>query len=112
MKLTKAWSTIGELFNMNVLNPMTVISCINELLESPDGQELPDEESLECVCALISAIGRKLDHEENAESVVRQLFASSLNHLLLLVDQRVESPRVNSIIKAVLLMRSNGWYPI
>lgn len=49
---------IGELFKLQVMVHMIMHVCVVSLLKRAD------EESLECVCLLLNAIGKKLDTDK------------------------------------------------
>lgn len=46
---------IGELFKLKMLTSKIMLSCISQLLSSSD------EEQLECLCKLLTTIGKELD---------------------------------------------------
>lgn len=47
---------IGELFKLRILSVKIMHQCILRLLSQPE-----DEESLECLCRLLSTIGKELE---------------------------------------------------
>jgi translation initiation factor 4G len=49
---------IGELFKLQMLTPNIMHQCIFNLLKAKD------DESLECLCRLVTTIGKLLDHEK------------------------------------------------
>lgn len=49
---------VGELFLLKMLPEAIMRYCIDKLLESPN------EESLECLCKLLSTVGKDLDTED------------------------------------------------
>lgn len=61
---------IGELFKLKMLTEAIMHDCVVKLLKNHD------EESLECLCRLLTTIGKDLDFEK---AKVRQLPASSFS---------------------------------
>lgn len=49
---------IGELFKLSMLTERIMHDCIMNLLKATD------EESLECLCRLVSTVGKSLDHDK------------------------------------------------
>lgn len=60
---------IGELFKMKMLTEAIMHDCVVKLLKNHD------EESLECLCRLLSTIGKDLDFEK---AKVNKALASTL----------------------------------
>jgi translation initiation factor 4G len=48
---------IGELYKLQMLTPKIMVECINMLVSTQD------EESLECLCKLLTTVGQKLDDQ-------------------------------------------------
>ena len=49
---------IGELYKLRILTENIMHNCIMKLLKAKD------DDSLECLCILMSTIGKDLDHEK------------------------------------------------
>jgi hypothetical protein len=66
---------IGELFKEKMLNEVIMHECVVRLLKPAAGTTAtrPDEESLECLCKLLSTVGKWLDHDK-AQNYMKQYF--------------------------------------
>lgn len=58
---------IGELFKLKMLTEAIMHDCVVKLLKNHD------EESLECLCRLLTTIGKDLDFEKAKVSQIRKL---------------------------------------
>lgn len=52
---------IGELFKQQMLTVNIMLRCINILLDNKD------EDSLECLCKLLTTIGKDLEHQKKQD---------------------------------------------
>ncbi len=73
-------------------------SCIDSLLKTKE------EESLECLCKLLTTIGRKMDHEK-AQDLINQYF----KRMQSLVQHKQTSSRIRFMIQDVLELRQSRW---
>ena len=67
---------IGELFKLKMLTEAIMHDCVVKLLKNHD------EESLECLCRLLSTIGKDLDFEKAKVRTQRHSFLTYLGHLI------------------------------
>ena len=90
---------IGELFKLGMLTTAIMHRCIRHLLE--DG----DEESLECLCKLLTTIGKDL---ENKNQDLTACFHSMKD-----ISQKrgKVSSRVRFMLQDVIDLRQNKWIP-
>lgn len=63
---------IGELFKLKMLTEAIMHDCVVKLLKNHD------EESLECLCRLLTTIGKDLDFEKAKVSQRKNLLSSTL----------------------------------
>nr|CAD7453382.1 unnamed protein product [Timema tahoe] len=89
---------IGELFNQQILTAYIMIRCLKHLLSEGD------EKSLECLCILITTIGRELEKKQ------------SLIHYFVKMEElsmkRGEiSNRVRFMLQDVVELRNRNWKP-
>ena len=91
---------IGELFKMNILSEAIMITCINKLLQKPE-----DEESMECMCKLLSTIGKTIDSKSKTK------VDSLMNELDQLQVKKTASSRIRFMIMDVIDLRKSGWVP-
>ena len=89
---------IGELFKLDFLTEQILHSSIESLLKNSK-----DEESLECMCKLLTTVGRKMDHEtgrnlmdqyfKRIQNMVVNIQTSSRNRFMLqdVIDLRAVS---------------------
>ncbi|XP_070561587.1 eukaryotic translation initiation factor 4 gamma 3-like isoform X5 [Ptychodera flava] len=91
---------IGELFKLKMLTEPIMHDCVVKLLKAHD------HESLECLCRLLSTIGKDLDHEK-AKPRVDQYFAQMDR----IVKSKKYSARVRFMLQDVIELRGNNWVP-
>ncbi|KAI1893865.1 hypothetical protein AGOR_G00128060 [Albula goreensis] len=91
---------IGELFKLKMLTEAIMHDCIVKLLKNHD------EESLECLCRLLSTIGKDLDFEK-AKPRMDQYF----NQMEKIIKERKTSSRIRFMLQDVLDLRRNNWVP-
>lgn len=88
---------IGELFKLQMLTTAIMYRCIEHLLSTPE------EESLECLCKLLTTIGRDLENSSvqgNAKSGPVSIYLQSmaLDTIMWLQMMMFDSSRVNIFI--------------
>ncbi|XP_035994072.1 eukaryotic translation initiation factor 4 gamma 1a isoform X3 [Fundulus heteroclitus] len=91
---------IGELFKLKMLTEAIMHDCVVKLLKNHD------EESLECLCRLLSTIGKDLDFEK-AKPRMDQYFAQMDK----IIKERKTSSRIRFMLQDVLDLRRNNWVP-
>ncbi|CAH1774611.1 unnamed protein product [Owenia fusiformis] len=91
---------IGELFKLKMLVEPIMHDCIVKLLKSND------QESYECLCRLLSTIGKDIDHEE-AKPMIDQY----ITQMQKIVDQKKTCSRVRFMLQDVMELRRNMWVP-
>ncbi|XP_076833025.1 eukaryotic translation initiation factor 4 gamma 1 isoform X1 [Brachyhypopomus gauderio] len=91
---------IGELFKLKMLTEPIMHDCVVKLLKNHD------EESLECLCRLLSTIGKDLDFEK-AKPRMDQYF----NQMEKIIKERKTSSRIRFMLQDVIDLRRNTWVP-
>uniref|UniRef100_A0A8K9XTE3 Eukaryotic translation initiation factor 4 gamma, 1a n=1 Tax=Oncorhynchus mykiss TaxID=8022 RepID=A0A8K9XTE3_ONCMY len=91
---------IGELFKLKMLTEAIMHDCIVKLLKNHD------EESLECLCRLLSTIGKDLDFEK-AKPRMDQYFAQMDK----IIKEKKTSSRIRFMLQDVIDLRRSGWVP-
>nr|XP_057923683.1 eukaryotic translation initiation factor 4 gamma 1a isoform X2 [Doryrhamphus excisus] len=91
---------IGELFKLNMLTEAIMHDCVVKLLKNHD------EESLECLCRLLSTIGKDLDFEK-AKPRMDQYF----NQMDKIIKERKTSSRIRFMLQDVLDLKKSNWVP-
>ncbi|KAB5550135.1 hypothetical protein PHYPO_G00050330 [Pangasianodon hypophthalmus] len=91
---------IGELFKLKMLTESIMHDCVVKLLKNHD------EESLECLCRLLSTIGKDLDFEK-ARPRMDQYF----NQMEKIIKERKTSSRIRFMLQDVIDLRRNNWVP-
>ncbi|KAM5164385.1 eukaryotic translation initiation factor 4 gamma 1 isoform 1-T1 [Mantella aurantiaca] len=91
---------IGELFKLKMLTEAIMHDCVVKLLKNHD------EESLECLCRLLSTIGKDLDFER-AKPRMDQYF----NQIDKITKERKTSSRIRFMLQDVLDLRLCNWVP-
>ncbi|XP_071998477.1 eukaryotic translation initiation factor 4 gamma 1 isoform X2 [Engystomops pustulosus] len=91
---------IGELFKLKMLTEAIMHDCVVKLLKNHD------EESLECLCRLLSTIGKDLDFER-AKPRMDQYF----NQMDKIIKERKTSSRIRFMLQDVIDLRLCNWVP-
>ncbi|KAG7457400.1 eukaryotic translation initiation factor 4 gamma 1-like isoform X1 [Solea senegalensis] len=91
---------IGELFRLKMLKEPIMHECVKILLKKHD------EESLECLCKLLSTIGKDLDHLK-ARSHVDKYF----NQIGKIIKERKTSSRIRFKLLDLMDLRKSNWVP-
>ncbi|XP_055958553.1 eukaryotic translation initiation factor 4 gamma 3 isoform X2 [Patella vulgata] len=91
---------IGELFKLKMLTENIMHDCVFKLLRSRD------EENLECLCRLLTTIGKELD-KEKAKPRVDQYFQKMQK----IVGEKKTSSRVRFMLQDVIDLRLCNWVP-
>ncbi|XP_072101349.1 eukaryotic translation initiation factor 4 gamma 3 isoform X4 [Mobula birostris] len=89
---------IGELFKLKMLTEAIMHDCVVKLLKNHD------EESLECLCRLLTTIGKDLDFEK-AKPRMDQYF----NQMEKIVKERKTSSRIRFMLQDVIDVRMKNW---
>ncbi|XP_041479661.1 eukaryotic translation initiation factor 4 gamma 1-like isoform X3 [Lytechinus variegatus] len=91
---------IGELFKLNILTENIMHGCIMKLLKAKD------DDSLECLCNLMSTIGKALDHEK-AKNRIDQYF----NKIDKIIASQANQPRIRFLMHDLVDLRKDNWVP-
>jgi len=99
---------IGELYKLHMLTARIMHECVKKLLMTTD------EESLECLCRLVTTVGKDLEEETNGRlSKGPQPGINDLSvyfkEMSKLVEQKKISSRVRFLMQDVIELRINGW---
>jgi len=99
---------IGELYKLGMLTARIMHECVKKLLK------LTDEESLECLCRLLTTVGKDLDEETKGR--LSKGRAEGINDLSVyfkdmakLVGDKTTSSRVRFLMQDVIDLKHNGW---
>lgn len=97
---------IGELYKQQMLSSRIMHECIQRLFGNLNN---PDEESLECLCKLLSTIGEKLESfvKDQAEMVLVQQYYTLIRQLS--SDATRLCTRVRFMLQDLLELRKNRW---
>merc|ERR1719430_2324668 len=101
-------SFIGELYKLHMLTARIMHECVKKLLMTSN------EESLECLCRLVTTVGKDLEEETNGRlSKGPQPGINDLSvyfkEMSKLVEQKKISSRVRFLMQDVIELRINGW---
>ncbi|XP_076358075.1 eukaryotic translation initiation factor 4 gamma 3-like isoform X2 [Tachypleus tridentatus] len=95
---------VGELFKLGMLTTPIMHTCIKKLL----GQG--DEDSLECLCHLLTTIGKELEREKNKQSGGTSM-NSCFETMKTIVKERKTNSRIRFMLQDVIELRQNNWVP-
>ncbi|XP_046670674.1 eukaryotic translation initiation factor 4 gamma 1-like isoform X3 [Homalodisca vitripennis] len=100
---------IGELFKLGMLTPTIMQRCIEHLLKTPE------EESLECLCKLLTTIGRDLESQAQNNPKNQGFTLNPYFQKMQDLTQRKEGSKVSSrvrfMLQDVIELRQNRWVP-
>nr|XP_033815042.1 eukaryotic translation initiation factor 4 gamma 1 isoform X2 [Geotrypetes seraphini] len=91
---------IGELFKLKMLTEAIMHDCVLKLLKNHD------EESLECLCRLLSTIGKDLDFEK-----AKPRMAQYFHQMEKIIKERKTSSRIRFMLQDVIDLRLTNWVP-
>lgn len=98
---------IGELFKHEQLTCKIMYTCINILLS----EDMLDEESLECLCKLLTTIGGRMEKDQVQDSQGLQYYFDRLQE----IADRKAALQVSNRLRFMLLdladLRKNNWQP-
>jgi len=101
----------GHLYLRNLLGPGAIDQVFFDLLGAEEGEKLPNEHSVLCVCKLLQIIGHRLDDTVDGKN----LMCSFITHLRK-ISQQLDaegtehfSIAVRSQIQDLIDLRMNGW---
>uniref|UniRef100_A0A1Q3FE68 Putative eukaryotic translation initiation factor 4 gamma 1 n=1 Tax=Culex tarsalis TaxID=7177 RepID=A0A1Q3FE68_CULTA len=97
---------IGELFKHGQLTANIMHSCIMLLIEKEVKDY--DEETLECLCKLLTTIGSKMEKENNQDL---SGYFDKMGDIVKHRDRYKISSRIRFMIQDVIDLRRNGWQP-
>jgi len=102
---------IGELYLLKILTGQIMHECVKKLLMATD------DDSLECLCLLLTSIGQDLENETKARLVKGpQRGISDLSvyfeEMCNLVERKKTSSRIGFLIEDLIQLRLNGWKKI
>jgi len=93
---------IGELFKLQMLTEGIMNDCIERLLKQES-----DEENIECLCRLLTTIGKEVDKPSNANKM-----KSYFDRLERIVKKRESTTaRIRFMILDIIELRKNNWVP-
>merc|ERR1719376_283588 len=106
---------IGELYKRDMLTVRIMHECIKRLIQKAD------EESLECLCRLVTTVGKHLeDATEHALKMkaenpnkLREVVALDgyFTQMQKIIDQKLTTLRVRCLLMDVIDLRKNKWVP-
>ncbi|XP_071454383.1 eukaryotic translation initiation factor 4 gamma 1-like [Hetaerina americana] len=98
---------IGELYKLGMINQSIMVTCIRELLETRD------EESLECLCKLLTTVGKVLEEalEKKSNPINPPNLNGFFNKMKMIVQERKTSSRVRFMLQDAIDLKNNKWVP-
>ncbi|XP_054004810.1 eukaryotic translation initiation factor 4 gamma 3-like isoform X2 [Hylaeus anthracinus] len=92
---------IGELYKQGMLTTMIMRRCVKQLLDQSD------EDSLECLCKLLTTIGKDLEMKGPVEEM--QDYFSKMQDIISRRAQGKISSRIRFMLQDVIDLRANRW---
>lgn len=97
---------VGELFKQRMLSSRIMHECISILFGDITA---PDEESLECLCNLLSTIGQALESNAREKAELNHINGYYATMKKLSGDSKLLCTRVRFMLQDMLELRSNRW---
>ena len=94
---------IGELFKLGMLTEGIMNDCIERLLKTES-----DEENIECLCRLLTTIGKEVDKPNNAAKM--KSYFNRLDNIVKKKDTTTPA-RIRFMILDIIDLRKNSWVP-
>lgn len=97
---------IGELYKIEMLTAKIMVSCVNHLLDPA----MCSEETLECLCKLLTTIGKRLEKLDSKKVDL----SANFDTLAQLADKKNHtaiSSRIRFMIQDLIDLRKNNWTP-
>jgi len=100
---------IGELFKLKMLTEPIMHDCICKLLSKKEAKQPDkhDEESLECLCRLLSTIGKDLDHDKSKAKI--DSYFREMEKIV--KNKKTATSRVRFMLMDVVELRKCNWVP-
>jgi len=95
---------IGELFKLKMISETIMHECVFKLLRSEGASQ---EDSLECLCGLLTTIGELLDHKK-AKPRMDQYF-TQMEKIIAQAGAKKISSRIKFALRDVIDLRQSGW---
>lgn len=90
---------LGELFKQGMLTVNIMMKCLNDLIDKND------EERLECLCKLLTTVGKELERKEQLHKIFMKM-----NEIVDKKHGKVSS-RIRFMLQDVIDLRRNDWVP-
>ena len=103
---------IGELYKLKMLTVRIMHECIRGLLN-----KAPEEESLECLCRLVTTVGKVLEEDTNSKIQGQKSQGEVVhldyyfNQMQRIIDERQTSMRVRCLLLDLIDLRTRKWVP-
>lgn len=97
---------IGELYKIEMLTSRIMQSCVTHLLDP----SMVSEETLECLCKLLTTIGKRLEKLDQKNVDLSECFVQ-LNRLVDKKNPSGISSRIRFMIQDLIELRLNNWTP-
>ncbi|XP_046395906.1 eukaryotic translation initiation factor 4 gamma 1-like isoform X2 [Ischnura elegans] len=97
---------IGELYKLGMISHSIMVTCIKELLVTRD------EESLECLCKLLTTVGKVLEEAlEKKPNAKPPNLNEFFNKMKAIVQERKVSSRVRFMLQDAIDLKNSKWVP-
>ncbi|XP_047198918.1 eukaryotic translation initiation factor 4 gamma 3-like [Hippoglossus stenolepis] len=91
---------IGELFKLKMLTETIMHECVVKLLKNHD------QESLECLCTLLTTIGKELDFEQ-----AKPRMDQYINQMEKIIKDEKTLTRIKFMLRSIIELRLHNWVP-
>ncbi|XP_042875353.1 eukaryotic translation initiation factor 4 gamma 3-like [Penaeus japonicus] len=105
MTLARLSGFIGDLYKQHMVDLKTILHTLKDLVINND------DSSLECLCNLLTSVGRCLEEQCLQEKLAAQELDRFFMLLQAMEDDHTLSNRVRSLITEVLQLRRRKWSP-
>ncbi|KYN03904.1 Eukaryotic translation initiation factor 4 gamma 3 [Cyphomyrmex costatus] len=96
---------IGELYKQQMLTTKIMHRCVRHLLDQND------EDNLECLCKLLTTIGKDLESKGQSANEEMQEYFNRMQEIVARKGQSKISSRIRFMLQDVIDLRANKWIP-
>jgi len=100
---------VGQLFRVSLLSDKIIHYALGQLFGDTNETDGIDEDSVQCLCTLMTTIGYQLETAAAKKAEHGKLMKSHLKAIKALSENKAVSSRIRFMCKDLLEMRDHGW---
>ena len=104
----------GELYKLNILTRNIMHDCVRQLIQTIEASngngKVTDEVGIECLCKLLSSIGKELEVDVIPKTKVLTM-DRYFDEIMNILDSKSFTSRSQDMIQELISLRQNNWIP-